>query len=144
MPASPAPARRSAADVALLAEALIALTVASAAVRFLPVRRIARLASLRGGRPRRAASPEAAAKRVRWAVEAWARRVPWRAVCFQIGLAAHWMLRRRGLPSRLHYGVGAPSEELSAHVWVTLDDRPVVGEFEAGLYATLAVFPQSG
>ena len=79
---------------------------------------------------------------VRRVVQAWARRVPWKTVCFQIGLAAHWMLRRRGLDSRLHYGVGRrDQDELAAHVWVTLQDKVVVGEFEAAQFAHLATFP---
>lgn len=140
MSAPPAPATRTPADLALLAEALIVLTAASAAVRFLPFRATARLASLPTPKGRRR-SPDEAARRIRWAVEAWVRRVPWRAVCFQIGLATHWMLRRRGLPSRLHYGVGQEGEVLKAHVWVTLEGAAVIGGAEAERYACVATFP---
>jgi hypothetical protein len=80
--------------------------------------------------------------RVRWSVDAWARRVPWRAVCFQKGLAAHWMLRRRGIASVLHYGAAqAPDEGLSAHVWVSVGRTIVTGGGEAPRFARLASFP---
>jgi hypothetical protein len=133
-------------DVALLVEALVMLAAASAAVRLLPFRRVTRLASA----PRSGATPGGGdaprtSRQVGRAVQAWARRVPWRAVCFQIGLATHWMLRRRGLDSVLHYGVGRDGDDaLAAHVWVTLDGRVVVGEHEAAQFACLARFPAQG
>jgi hypothetical protein len=132
------------ADAALLGEALMMLAAASAAVALLPFHRVTRLASS-GSRARPAAQEGAGARnpaRVARAVQAWARRVPWRAVCFQIGLATHWMLRRRGLDSVLHYGVGRGSADgLAAHVWVTLEGQIVVGEYEAEQFACLAQFP---
>lgn len=80
--------------------------------------------------------------RVRWAVNAFADRAPWRAVCFQRGLAAHAMLRRRGLPSTLHYGVrNTEDAQLKAHVWVTVGPHPVVGVAEAAQFHRLASFP---
>jgi hypothetical protein len=83
-----------------------------------------------------------APKRIRWAIDAWSARVPWRAVCFQRGLAAHRMLRRRGLPSILHYGVAQePASGLKAHVWVSLDGVDVIGGEEAAKFSCLATFP---
>lgn len=126
-----------------LAEAFAALSFASAAVSALPFRRVTRLASrsrrLRTEDPAKETQTAAAVRR---AVEAWARRVPWKAVCFQIGLAVHLMLRRRGIPSILHYGVGRKEEDdLAAHVWVTLRGEIVVGEYEAANFACVATFP---
>jgi hypothetical protein len=125
----------------LLAEALPALVLASLAVKLAPFRRVAAAASRRDGR--RAGSADAAfLRKARWAVDAWAKRVPWRAVCFQRGLALHFMLRRRGIGSILHYGVAQDGEEgLRAHVWVCVDGRPVIGGEEAGDFACLATFP---
>ena len=81
-------------------------------------------------------------RRVRWAVQAWARHVPWRAVCFQQGLALHWMLRRRGVASVLLYGVAKRGGEgLAAHVWVDVDGATVIGGEEAPNFVCLARFP---
>jgi hypothetical protein len=81
---------------------------------------------------------------VRWAVLASARRVPWRTVCFQNGMAAQIMLRRRGINSILHYGVAKDTEEgLKAHVWVTVDGLALIGGEEAEGFACLASFPDS-
>jgi hypothetical protein len=126
----------------LLAEALPALALASLAVHLVPFRRVAAFASRLDERRGGAAADEAFLRKARWAVQAWARRVPWRAVCFQRGLALHWMLRRRGIPSVLHYGVAQDGPEgLRAHVWVTVEGRDVIGGEEAAGFACLATFP---
>ena len=134
--------RLSAGDWLLAGEALAALAWASFAIAFRPFRKVAAAASRAPARP--AGSLEAGLpKRIRWAVDAWGRRVPWRAVCFQRGLAAHRMLRRRGYGSILHYGVAQePAKGLSAHVWVSLDGQPVIGGEEAPNFTCLATFPQ--
>lgn len=128
---------------AVLLEAAAAVASASVAVRVLPFKRVVgRLTPVRACKPRMSAEDARAIAEVRWAVDACARRVPWRAVCFQRGLAAHAMLRRRGIASTVHYGVAQiPDEGLKAHVWVTAGDRDVIGGREAAGYARLASFP---
>ncbi|WP_300974431.1 lasso peptide biosynthesis B2 protein [Sphingomonas sp. LHG3406-1] len=59
-------------------------------------------------------------------VAAVARRLPFRAMCFEQGLTVQRMLRRRGLPAVLHYGID-PADGMRAHVWVSLDGRIVHG-----------------
>lgn len=126
-------------DRALVAEAVLLLGAASLAIRLLPFRTIASMAG-RGDNARASAEPDEA-KRLRWGIAAAARRVPWRAVCFQQGLAAHWMLRRRGHASRLHYGARTePQSALKAHVWVRSGDTDIVGCDNAADYALLATF----
>ncbi|HEX8400894.1 MAG TPA: lasso peptide biosynthesis B2 protein [Allosphingosinicella sp.] len=127
----------------VLVEALWTLAAASLVIRLLPFRRTAELMQGGAGRSR---PDEAAAERLiaqcRWAVQRWADRVPWRAVCFQRGLTLHLMLRRRGIPSTLHYGVAQGGEKgLRAHVWITAEGRPVLGVDEAEGFACLAVYP---
>src|ERR1700684_23776 len=132
--------RLSRSDWLLLAEALPTLAWASLAIAFLPFRRVAAAASL----PGRTAAPRdlAAARKIAWAVNAWGRRVPWRAVCFQRGLAVHRMLRRRGFSFVLQYRVAPPeADALKAHVWICLDGRPVIGGEEAPGFTCLATFP---
>ena len=131
--------RPSLADIAMLAEALAALALASLAIALLPFRRVAAAASAPGRVPERA-DPETV-RRARSAVTGWSRRVPWRAVCFQKGLAVHWMLRRRGIPSVLLYGVRNDGDGLAAHVWVDVDGENVIGGEEAPTFACLARFP---
>jgi len=131
MPSRSLPA---AGEVALFAEAGVALALASIAVRLWPFRWIVRSAGLGGGRGNVDPAP------IGLAIGRASRRLPWRVVCFQQGLAAHWMLRRRGARSRLHYGLRS-EERLSAHVWVTLDGQPVIGEEESDPHACVAIFP---
>lgn len=135
----PRPPRPRLVDAPMLAEALAALTLASLAIAFLPFRRVAAAASAPGRGPART-DPEAV-RRARSAVTGWSRRVPWRTVCFQKGLAVHWMLRRRGIPSVLLYGARREGDGLAAHVWVDVDGETVIGGEEAAGFACLARFP---
>lgn len=81
-------------------------------------------------------------RRIRWAIGASAARVPWRALCFQQGLAAQLMLRRRGIPSVLYYGAAQDEGDgLSAHVWVRDGDVDVIGGEIAHRFTILATFP---
>src|SRR5262245_60761568 len=89
----------------ILFEATAAIVLASVAIAVLPFRIVVRSAAWPRRRPPVGPHARSAIReRVRWAVTASARRIPWRAVCFQQGLATQWMLRRRGIPSTLHYG----------------------------------------
>ena len=130
-------------DRLLLLEALTTLSLASLAIRFLPFRRV--VAAVGRGRSNRTVAREerdVVIRRVVWSLDACANRVPWRALCFQRGLAAHLMLRRRGLDSLLHYGVAnAPAGALRAHVWITQGGDFVVGGEEASAFTCLATFP---
>ena len=130
-------------DRQILLEAALWLAVAGLAIALLPFRQIGRLAARPIGRPEpppRARLREV--KRIRWAIVVSARRVPWHAMCFQQGLAAQFILRRRGVPSVLYYGV-APDEGggLSSHVWVLDGDVNVIGGEIASRFAQLATFP---
>jgi hypothetical protein len=84
----------------------------------------------------------ALAGRVRKAVNLAARCVPWRTVCFHRAIAAQQMLRRRGAPAVLHYGVAPLAEAgLNAHVWVTCDGAAVVGgDGTEAVFTELATF----
>lgn len=126
-------------DWMLLGEAAAALLLSSLAIALLPFRRLEPLLSLPALPPR--AQPADIA-RLRWAVEAASRRLPWRIVCFQKGLALHWTMRRRGIDSRLHYGVAQkPEKGLSAHVWVSHAGEAVIGGEGAEDFACLATYP---
>jgi hypothetical protein len=133
-------------DRLLLLQAMFWLAVAGLAIAVLPFRYVGRMAALSVRRqepPQQTRLKEVG--RVRWALVTCARRVPWRAMCFQQGLAAQLMLRRRGFSSVLYYGV-APDDQrnLSAHVWVRDGDVDVVGGELASRYPVLATFPPQG
>ncbi|HEX8263552.1 MAG TPA: lasso peptide biosynthesis B2 protein [Allosphingosinicella sp.] len=134
--------RRSLSDWLLLSEALAALTLASLAIAILPFRWVASAASARG--PAKPRVDAEMVRRVRGAVQGWGRRVPWKAVCFQRGLALHWMLRRRGIRSVLLYGARRQDDGLAAHVWVDVDGVTAIGGEEAPNFACLARFPPDG
>jgi hypothetical protein len=127
-------------DRGLLAEALVGLTLASAAVALLPFRMIGRLAA-RPSPLEPASDGEHSICAIRWAVRAAARRVPVRAKCFEQGLAALWMLRRRGVDATLHYGAVQEGENLLAHVWVTAGDKDVIGCENKDRFTELVRFP---
>ena len=132
-------------DWLLAAEAVVALFVAALAVALLPFARSVRLGAVRLGAVRLGSVPLGRAggtstEAIIWAVTAASARVPWRSVCFHDGLAAQYLLRRRGIDARLHYGA-AIGEALTAHVWVTVDGEPVIGGAEAGPFAELYAVP---
>src|SRR4051794_16717478 len=122
----------------LLIDAMLALTLASAALVLLPFRRAIRLGSVDLGRNRSAKLEDCV-----WAVEAAARRLPWRTACIQRGIAAQRLLRRAGIDARLRYGArNEPSAPgLEAHVWVTVGREAVVGGSEAAGFAEIAAYP---
>jgi len=125
----------------LAAEALAALALASLLIALLPFRRVAALSG-RGRQGGEAPGAEAAA--IARVVAGWGRRVPWRAVCFQQGLAVQLMLRRRGWAARLYYGARRDEAGmLVAHVWVRSGAIDVIGCEGAGRYGLLAAFPSA-
>ncbi|UIJ46187.1 lasso peptide biosynthesis B2 protein [Sphingomonas cannabina] len=124
-------------------EACLTLAAASLLVKCLPFRRIARLAA----HPPAGRAPvdrKQAADTVAWAVRAAAKRARFRAVCIEQGLAAQWMLRRRGIAATMHYGVAQdPARGLIAHVWVRIGEHDVIGGETAGRFTPLARFPDA-
>lgn len=126
---------------ALLVEATAALAVAAIAVAALPFQRVtARIRHPDGPIPS-GADRLAHIDDVRWAVAACARRAPWRAKCLEQGLAAILLLRRRGVPAALHYGLARDGSGLAAHAWVRADGTDVIGCENAGDFTEIARFP---
>lgn len=67
-------------------------------------------------------------REIRWAVRLAARRVPFRAVCLPQAIAAHAMLRRRGIPAVLHLGATPGNDQpMSAHAWLHAEGLRVTG-----------------
>jgi len=125
----------------LIAEAALAVTSASLAIRLLPFARTIRLGSRRlATRPPVDCNPLFC--EIRWSVMAVSARLPWKALCFQQGLALQWMLRRRGIDARLHYGIGRdPDGELAAHVWISAGEDIVIGGEQASAFRAVTAYP---
>jgi hypothetical protein len=123
---------------AMLLRAMFALTAASTAVALLPFRTAVAFGSSRLKR-RIDVTPEDCV----WAVEAAARRLPWRTMCIEKGLCAQRLLRQGGLNAILHYGARHTGENgaLEAHVWVSVAGDIVIGGDEAPDFAEVAAFP---
>lgn len=121
----------------LLLRSAFLLGCASVAVAILPFRTAIRFGSVRLGE-----SALAEADCI-WAVEAAARRLPWRTMCIEKGLVVQRMLRRAGIDAVLHYGArhNPDSRKLEAHVWVMVADRAVIGGEEARGFAEIASYP---
>lgn len=130
-------------DMGLLIEAAGTLLFFRAALRFV---RVERLVEWMGqGKKSETAVPEErsreSARAVAWAIGAIVRHSPLKFVCFPQALAAFFMLRRRGIPSRLFYGVARRGQQLKAHTWVQVQGRTIVGGEAASEFSVLAVFP---
>jgi transglutaminase-like putative cysteine protease len=122
-----------------LREAAVLLLLARLAVRILPPARIFAWANRSPRRIRRFAADEMGW--VNWAVETLGQRRPWmNAFCLPRALAAHAMLRRRGIASRLCLGVARKDGALAAHAWVELGKGRIAGKTEAENYTRLAEF----
>lgn len=123
---------------AKIIEAGAALALASAATRLLPFKRFIGLGAL----PVRRSKPLDTRDLAR-IMEALGRRMPFRALCLQQGIAFQWMLRRRGVDAVLHYGMLLPQGggDMLAHVWVSVDGEVLLGLGERDGYTEVARCP---
>jgi hypothetical protein len=71
-----------------------------------------------------------------------ARHAPFRAVCLPQAMAAQIMLRRRNVPSVMHFGAAkeAGSSSLSAHAWLVAAGVKVTGFPVAETFAEIGCF----
>lgn len=77
---------------------------------------------------------------VHWAVDRMNRCMPWRKNCFPAAMAAHLMLRRRGIPSTLYLGLcKRDGSTLEAHSWLRCGTFFVTGGAGKG-YSLVATF----
>lgn len=125
--------------ILLLAESLLMTAIAAAILSLRPFREIAR------GVNRSATTAKPLAEReivaIGRAIASVSRYVPWRAKCFEQGLAAYWMLRRRGVIAALHYGARLSEGKMEGHVWVSTNEIIVTGGERQGEFSEIMVFP---
>jgi len=128
-------------DWLLLTEATLLLAFSSAAVRLLTFTRVARkLGAFMKESPagdERAAIVEA--RRIRWAVFAAARRIPWKPLCLPQAIAAMVMLRRRAIAGTLYLGVDRRNG-FEAHAWVRVGPVIVTGGGAHTTYVVVSSF----
>ena len=124
----------------VMMEAATLLLVFRVALKVVPFKRL--VGAIKTGK--RVVQPEreaASVRRVRWAILTVSSKVPLLNVCFPQALAAHFMLRRRGVSSTLYYGVTRSGPKLEAHTWLKAGERLVVGGGPSPYYTVLASFP---
>ncbi len=121
-----------------LREAAVMLLLARLAVRFLPSSRLFNWADRPPSRVSRFAGDDV--NWVAWAIEHSATRQRMDTMCLPRALAAHAMLRRRGIASRLCLGVARSGDEVAAHAWIEVGDRKIVGDDGADRFTQLAAF----
>jgi putative nucleotidyltransferase-like protein/transglutaminase superfamily protein len=111
----------------LLLEAFATLLASRCSLALLPVRWIFRWLERPVHQVTRSRDSDVL-ERIRWAVLSVARYGPISFVCFPQALAAHAMLRRRGISSIMHYGVRRSADRtIRAHTWLEVDHRMLLG-----------------
>lgn len=135
---------------ALLAEAAMCLLLARLELLFLSFARLSRRFGTlvpptdpRASLARTSASPDVIyiAEEVGWAVTRAARYAPFKAVCLPQAMAAHRMLRRRGITGAMHFGAAKDQVRLlEAHAWLDAAGVEVTGYPVAERLVEIACF----
>ena len=114
---------------ALALEAAVWLTLARLLVHHIPMRYWLRHLEAVADRGAGSVGRQPLARAVGRMVRRVARRLPFEALCLPQAMAVQWMLRRRGIASRLWIGVrrAAPGQPLKYHAWLTVDGESVSG-----------------
>jgi hypothetical protein len=128
----------------LLWHALVAVLLASIAMRCLHFARIARWLGNYGGETAAQSPPrgDQLAIDIGWAVSAVAKRVPWPAKCLIQAVAATLLNRLHGVSSTLYLGVSL-SPEMQAHAWVRCGRRVITGSAEHHRFTVVGTFAQA-
>ena len=121
-----------------LREAAVMLVLARIAVRWLPSARLLAWADRPVRHIRRFATDEV--HWIDWSIERAGALPGMNVLCLPRALAAHAMLRRRGISSRLCLGVAHDGGEFAAHAWIEVDEKKIVGGEEAGAFTQIAAF----
>lgn len=127
----------------LVAEAVILILFARILLAFLPFSRVTPLLSHSQGKTELQGGQRRAARMwVKKAIFAAWKRLPLENTCFHRAIAAHFMLRRRGVATTLYYGAARlPQRGLSGHVWLQDGEVGIVGYHISKEYHKLARFP---
>jgi hypothetical protein len=130
-------------NLAIIVEAATLLTLFRVALKFVPVQRLTAW-MVHGDSQSRVSVSSAernTLRKIEWAIGAVVRHAPMTYVCFPQSLAAYFMLHRRRIQSKLFYGVAREDQKLTAHTWIKVGDRTIVGGETESRFTVLAVFP---
>lgn len=85
-------------------------------------------------------------RRIRWAIGAVSRRVPWRCMCLEQAIASKMMLRRRGIGSTLYLGVARDANtsgaQVEAHAWLRCGSYYVTGGETRSRYTVVSTYAE--
>lgn len=130
----------------LVLEALFFVTVARLALFSVPFKRIVRFLGqeVPPGSSADTSVPASAANEVRLlgaAIDRVSRHTPWETACLAQAAAGKFMLRRRGLPSRLYLGTRRDEQgRLQAHAWLETGGQFIVGGAGSHTFTPLGSF----
>ena len=124
----------------LLAQSFVVLVTARFLLRVVPAAKILNWQTQTVREAGTEAERARQRQRIAWAVDVMARRSPIQFVCFPRCLAASFLLRRRGVGSRLHYGAAREDGRLVTHTWLESGGEILVGGEVRSAYATLAIY----
>jgi len=122
--------RLSATDRRLLLQAAATLAVCQLALRFFDFQRLRRWA----GRVR---SGSGSVERITWATRTAARSMPC-VTCLGMAIALQRLLGLHGHASELKIGVAKTGQEVTAHAWLVVEGRTLIGEDNLDQYTQLA------
>lgn len=121
-----------------LREAFVMLALARLAVRLIAPARIFAWVDRPPRRTSRFSGDEVGW--INWAVDTVAAKTSGHNLCLPHALAAHAMLRRRGIASRLCLAVAREQRELAGHAWVEVDDHTIIGDTGGNRFTRIAEF----
>ena len=110
------------ADYVALVETCVLAVVVEIALRAVPLATILAAQERVGGDRNQVTLDAAARARLARFAAALYRPFGWRGTCLRQSLVLGTLLRRRGLPARVCFGVDRRGAALTAHAWVALDD----------------------
>jgi hypothetical protein len=91
--------------------------------------------------PSSSGATPAAALEIGWAVELMSRHTPWESACLAQSIAGKFMLRRRGLTSRLSLGLRKDEAgKLTAHAWLRSGNEILIGGRGQEMFTVLSTF----
>ena len=123
-----------AADKWLVVRATFWLLAARVMILMTPFEKLATRLSASADNEEKKVDPELLG-RVGYAVAVAAAQVPWRSDCFPQTIAAHMLLKGKGISSVIHLGVERVGDSgLDGHAWLTCGDTVVIGGAELDRY----------
>jgi hypothetical protein len=115
-------------EKATLVEAIVLLAVAKVGLLWVRFSRLRRRFEISTRKQVRSGDGDKGAYLVAKSINRAGRRILGDSSCLPQALAGVWMLRRRGYPAELKFGVRkADSDQFVAHAWVEYDHKIVIG-----------------